>query len=73
MTKQQQLLVALYERHQSLLQDGYTDISNTNLQDSCFIRMRHRNGNYISLCANYRDFSIIQRTNGLIVHKHAVC
>lgn len=73
MTNLQKLLVTFYERHQSLLQDGYTDVTAANLKDSRFICMRHRNGNYISLCADYRDSTIIQRTNGRIVHKDAVC
>lgn len=35
--------------------------------------MRHYNGNYITLTANYRVCDIVQRTNGKVVHSETVC
>lgn len=69
----QKLLVVFNERHQTLIKDGYRDVFSANLFDARVVRMRHTNGNYITLTANYRVCDIVQRTNGKVVHCETVC
>ena len=67
------LKVALDERHRSLIQDGYRDIFVTSNNEFEYIKLRHSNGNYVSLIANYSDCYLVQRTNGVITHDEKVC
>lgn len=67
------LRVALDERHHSLIQDGYRDIIITSNNEFEYIKLRHSNGNYVSLIAYNRDGYLVQRTNGVITHDEKVC
>ena len=67
------LEVAFNERHHSLIQDGYRDIIDTSNKDFRYIKLRHANGNYVSIIAYYRDGYLVQRTNGVITHDEKVC
>lgn len=62
------LLVAFHERHQSLKGDGYRDCTTAFTSKFHYIKMRHRNGNYVSILANYDECSLTQRTNGKVTH-----
>lgn len=73
MGNKQKLLAALRLRCQSLIEDGYSIIFTTDTKGWYYIKLHHRNGNYVSVIAYYDDYSIIQRTNGLIVHDEKVC
>lgn len=73
MTNKQRLLAALKERCQSLMKDGYTIIYTTDNKGWYYIKLRHSNGNYVSVIAYYDDYSLIQRTNGHVVHYEKVC
>ena len=64
----QKLLVAFHERHQSLKGDGYKDYTSTSTSWFHYIKMRHSNGNYVSLLANYEECSLTQRTNGKVTY-----
>lgn len=66
------LMVAFNERHHSLLYDGYDDIYETCTPVFYYVKMRHFNGNVISLCADFHDYTLTQRTQGKIVHKEIV-
>ena len=67
------LKVAFDERHHSLLKDGYRDIIDTSNKEFRYIKLRHANGNYVSIVAYYRDGYLVQRTNGVITHDEKVC
>lgn len=67
------LQVAFNERHHSLLKDGYHDVIDTSNKEFRYIKLRHANGNYVSIIAYYRDGYLVQRTNGIITHDEKVC
>lgn len=67
------LEVAFNERHQSLIKDGYRDIIDSHTKEYRYIKLRHDNGNYISIIAYYRIGLLVQRTNGVITHDEKVC
>lgn len=67
------LKVVLDERHQSLIKDGYRDIIDTSNKEFRYIKLRHANGNYVSIIAYFRDGYLVQRTNGIITHDEKVC
>lgn len=67
------LKVVLDERHRSLIKDGYRDIIDTSNKEFRYIKLRHANGNYVSIIAYFRDGYLVQRTNGIITHDEKVC
>lgn len=67
------LQVAFNERHHSLIQDGYRDVIDCNTKEYRYIKLRHANGNYVSIIAYYRIGYLVQRTNGIITHDEKVC
>ena len=73
MNNEQKLLAALKERCQSLVKDGYTIIYSANGIGWVYYKLRHTNGNYVSLHAMLEYNRLVQRTNGLIVHDEKVC
>ena len=66
------LMVAFNERHHSLLYDGYDDIYESFTHVLYYVKMRHFNGGIISLCADFYDYTLTQRTNGKIVHTEVI-
>lgn len=66
-------LVALSERIQGFLDDGYQTIFD--YHDNCmtYWKLRHRNGNIISIKLNMVDGIITQYTNGKQTHTEKVC
>lgn len=66
------LMVAFNERHHSLTTDGYYDIHTAYTHEMCYVKMRHFNGGVISLCADYYDYSLTQRTQGKVVHTEII-
>ena len=66
------LMVALNERHHSLITDGYYDIYTFTTRGLHYVKMRHVNGGIISLCADYSDYSLTQRTQGKPVHTEII-
>lgn len=67
------LMVAFLERHHSLLQDGYRDVIISDTYGVHYCKMRHANGNYVSLTAYPDDNVLVQRSNGVIVHEEKMC
>ena len=67
------LEVAFNERLLSLLEDGYRDIIDYHTKEYRYIKLRHANGNYVSIIAYYRIGYLVQRTNGVITHDETVC
>lgn len=66
------LVVAFDERRHSLMQDGYYIIVSSYTDKFMYNKFRHSNGNYVSIIAHIDDCSIVQRTNGRIVHNEKV-
>lgn len=73
MTNIDKLVVAFDERRHSLMQDGYNIITSTYTDKFMYNKFRHSNGNYVSIIAYIDDCSIVQRTNGKVVHNEKVC
>lgn len=66
------LMVAFNERHHSLTTDGYYDIHVATTHRLHYVKMRHFNGGVISLCADFYDYSLTQRTQGKVVHTEII-
>ena len=66
-------LVALSERIQGLLDDGYHTIFDYHDNYMTYWKLRHRNGNIISIKLNLVDGIITQCTNGKQTHTEKVC
>lgn len=66
------LVVAFSERRHSLMQDGYNIITSSYTDKFMYNKFRHSNGNYVSIIAYIDDCSIVQRTNGIVVHNEKV-
>lgn len=66
------LMVAFNQRHHSLATDGYYDIHTATTHGLHYVKMRHFNGGVISLCADFYDYVLTQRTQGKIVHKEII-
>lgn len=66
------LMVAFNERHHSLTTDGYYDIHTAYTHEMHYVKMRHFNGGVISLCADYYDFTLTQRSQGKVVHTEII-
>lgn len=66
------LMVAFNQRHHSLTTDGYYDICASYTTDFHYVKMRHFNGNVISLCADFYDYILTQRTQGKVVHTEVI-
>lgn len=73
MTNVDKLVVAFDERRHSLMQDGYNIITSTYTDKFMYNKFRHSNGNYVSIIAYIDDCSIVQLTNGKVVHNEKVC
>ena len=67
------LQVAFNERHQSLIKDGYRGIIDYHTKEYRYVKLRHANGNYVSIIAYYRVGYLVQRTNGIITHDEKMC
>lgn len=67
------LEVAFNERLLSLVEDGYHCVIDTSNKEFKYIKLRHANGNYVSIIAYYRIGYLVQRTNGVITHDEKVC
>lgn len=65
-------LELLNQRVQDLLADGYHIV--INYEDNCLrmIKLRHHNGNRITLLFHILDGTITQRTNNIQVYSHKV-
>lgn len=72
MANVEKLVVAFDERRHSLMKDGYNIITSTYTDKFLYNKFRHCNGNYVSIIAYIDDCSIVQRTNGHIVHNEKV-
>lgn len=66
------LMVAFDERHHSLLTDGYYDICASYTVNFHYVKMRHFNGGLISLSADFKDYTLTQRTQRKIVHTEVI-
>lgn len=66
------LVVAFDERRHSLMQDGYNIVTSTYTDKFMYNKFRHSNGNYVSIIAYIDDGSLVQRTNGIVVHNEKV-
>ena len=66
-------LVALSERIQGFLDDGYQTIFDYHDNYMTYWKLRHRNGNIISIKLNLIDGIITQCTNGKQTHTEKVC
>lgn len=66
------LMVAFKQRHHSLIADGYYDVYVSFSAVFHYVKMRHFNGGIISLTADFKDYSLTQRTKGKIVHTEII-
>lgn len=66
-------LVALSERVQGFLDDGYQTMFDYHNNDMVYWKLRHRNGNIISIKLDLIDGIITQYTNGKQAHTEKVC
>lgn len=66
------LMVAFNQRHHSLTTDGYYDIHTATTHGLHYVKMRHFNGNVVSLCADFYDYILTQRTQGKVVHTEVI-
>lgn len=66
-------LVALSERVQGFLDDGYQTMFDYHYNDTVCYKLRHRNGNIIFLKLNLVDGILTQCTNGHQTHTEKVC
>ena len=66
-------LVALSERVQGFLDDGYQTLFDYHYNDMVCYKLRHRNGNIIFLKLNLVDGILTQCTNGQQTHTEKVC
>lgn len=66
-------LVALSERIQGFLDDGYQTIFDYHDNNLTYWKLRHRNGNIISIKLDLVDGIITQCTNGKQTHTEKVC
>lgn len=65
-------LELLNERVQDLLADGYHIVINYKDNSLCLVKLRHHNGNRITLAFHILDGTITQRTNNIQVYSHKV-
>lgn len=66
-------LVALSERIQGFIDDGYQTIFDYHDNNLTYWKLRHRNGNIISIKLDLVDGIITQCTNGKQTHTEKVC
>lgn len=66
-------LVALSERVQGFLDDGYQTIFDYHDNNLTYWKLRHRNGNIISIKLDLVDGILTQCTNGNQTHTEKVC
>ena len=65
-------LELLNQRVQDLLADGYHIVINYKDNSLCLVKLRHHNGNRITLTFHILDGTITQRTNNIQVYSHKV-
>lgn len=65
-------LVRLAERAQGFLDDGYMIMFQTKGKYDCYIKLRHPNGNIVSLQYDAVNGNLTQRTNGRETHQEKV-
>lgn len=65
-------LELLNQRVQDLLEDGYHIVINFKDNSLCLVKLRHHNGNRITLAFHILDGTITQRTNNIQVYSHKV-
>lgn len=58
-------LSILYQRMEDLKKDGYDIIANYQDNNLCLIKLRHRNGNRITLKYSAKDGIVSQSTNNI--------
>lgn len=58
-------LSILYQRMEDLKKDGYDIITNYQDNNLCLIKLRHRNGNRITLKYSAKDGIVSQSTNNI--------
>lgn len=66
-------LVALNERVQGFLEDGYHILINFNDDGVCLVKLRHHNGNRIVLKLEYQSGILSQLTNNVKCFHQKVC
>ena len=66
-------LVALSERIQGFLDDGYQTMFDYHDNDMVYWKLRHRNGNIIVIKLNMINGILTQCTNGNRTHSEKVC
>lgn len=66
-------LVALSERVQGFLDDGYEVLFASNFNDMVCTKLRHHNGNIIFLKLDCENGTLSQCTNGKERHSEKVC
>lgn len=60
-------------RLKDLLAEGYSLVFDRYDEFGAFAKLRHRNGNIITLSCDYGERTIRQKTNGQEVHSEKVC
>lgn len=65
-------LAAFIERQQGLLQDGYHVLVNYTSDTLCMTKLRHHNGNRITLKLDMMDGILSQRTNNIENYRQKV-
>lgn len=66
-------LELLNQRVQDLLADGYNIVINYKDDSLCLVKLKHHNGNRITLKFHILDGTITQCTNNIQNYTHKVC
>lgn len=66
-------LVALSERIQGFLDDGYQTMFDYHDNNMVYWKLRHRNGKIIVIKLDLADGILTQCTNGIQIHSEKVC
>lgn len=65
-------LATLAQRVQDFLDDGYWVFINYKDNSLALVRLRHQNGNIITLKLNRQNGKFCQYTNGILVHEQTL-
>ena len=66
-------LAIFSKRVQDLLQDGYHIVVHFKDNSLCLVKLRHHNGNKITIKYNYPEGIVTQRTNNVLNFHEQVC
>lgn len=72
-TKASKTIRIIGQRIQSLVDDGYIEISYTDMTYFIFAKLRHKtNGNVVTINANPHSNKMVQKTNGKVTYSGTI-